>query len=256
MLCSVKELKGFSLAALDGEIGQALEIYFDDQHWVVRHVVAETAGWLSGRKVLISPHSINRVERAERKLMVSLTRRQIEEAPGIDADKPVSRQQEIPYYDYYGYPYYWSGSGLWGMDALPLGGAELLSPPGTAAPRQVSADLAASAIGTVDRHLRSSIEVGGYKVDANDGSIGHVDDVLIDDRTWQIRLVVIDTHNWLPDRLVLVSPASIISINWVDRRAHVDLTRAAIKASPPYERSRTVSRDDALKVDEHYRGWH
>jgi len=34
--------------------------------------------------------------------------------PDIDTDKPVSRQYEMNYLSYYGYPYYWGGAGLWG----------------------------------------------------------------------------------------------------------------------------------------------
>ena len=45
---------------------------------------------------------------------MTLTKKQVEESPSIDTDKPVSRQHEAYYHDYYGYPYYWSGPYLWG----------------------------------------------------------------------------------------------------------------------------------------------
>ena len=94
MLCSTKDLGGFRIVARDGEIGTAREVYFDDARWVVRHVVADTGGWLRGRLVLISPHSIERLDRGGRQLAVSLTRQQVEDAPGIETDKPsrVSRK--------------------------------------------------------------------------------------------------------------------------------------------------------------------
>jgi uncharacterized protein YrrD len=254
MLCSVKELDGYELSARDGLIGHVREVYFDDAHWVVRHLVADTGGWLSGRRVLISPHAIGAVDRAHRQVAVHLTREQIEQAPGIDTDKPVSRQHEIPYYDYYGYPYYWTGNALWGLEGLPLGGVELLRPTAQALPDAAAAEVAA-ARATADSHLRSSAEVIGCKVEAQDGAIGHVADFLIDDRSWQILMTVVDTRNWLPDRLVLVAPESVDSIDWPHQRVHVRLTREAVKASPSYTPQAAVSHEDARAVQRHYEGW-
>jgi hypothetical protein len=65
MLIKAKALKGYSLRSLDGDIGSASEFLFDDRFWAVRYLVANTAGWLSGRKVLISPFSLNSVNNWE-----------------------------------------------------------------------------------------------------------------------------------------------------------------------------------------------
>ena len=254
MLCSIKELDGLVLAARDGEIGHAREAYFDDARWVVRHVVAEAGSWLLGRQVLISPHAIARIARAHRRLDVALTKKKIKDAPGIETDQPVSRQYEIPYYDYYGYPYYWDGSGLWGAGALPLGGESMLTPRDAPLPREITQAMAAAAR-DADTHLRSSAEVIGYHVEAIDGAIGHIDDFLFDDRSWQIRYAVVDTRNWLRGRLVLIAPASITSIDWNVRRVHVKVSRDAVKASPPYERTATLSDDEERRIQRHYEGW-
>jgi uncharacterized protein YrrD len=255
MLCSIKELDGFSLAARDGDIGHVSEVYFDDVRWGIRHLVADTGGWLSTHKVLISPHSIGAVDAVHRRLNVALTRQQIKEAPGIDTDKPVSRQHEMSYYDYYGYPYYWTGAGLWGAEAFPLGGEAMAMPAASAVPPDVARDMAAAEQQTGDPHLRSSDEVKGYAIEASDGSIGHIDDFLFDDRSWQIRFAVVDTRNWLPGRLVLLSPQWIGSIDWSEHRAHVKVSREAVKASPPYERNTPLSEEEMLRVQRHYEGW-
>ena len=55
MLRSIDSLKGYTLAASDGEIGKCADFLFDDRDWTVRYMVSDTGGWLSGRKVLISP---------------------------------------------------------------------------------------------------------------------------------------------------------------------------------------------------------
>ena len=120
MLRSVKKLYGDKLGASDGEIGHVKDFYFDDQNWVVRYLVVDTGSWLSGRKVLISPHAFGRLHQAGKLLQVNLTRKQIEDSPSIESHKPVSRQYEEEYHRYYGWPYYWQGEGLWGMSGFPI----------------------------------------------------------------------------------------------------------------------------------------
>jgi uncharacterized protein YrrD len=52
-------MKGYSIQATDGEkIGTAQEFYFDDRHWTIRYLVANTGNWLTGRQVLVSPYAL------------------------------------------------------------------------------------------------------------------------------------------------------------------------------------------------------
>jgi len=113
MLRSIKQLYGVKLGASDGEIGHVKDFYFDDRNWAVRYVVADTGSWLSGRKVLISPHVFGSLHQVGKLLLVNLTRKQIEDSPSIESHKPVSRQYEEEYYRYYGWPCYWQGDALW-----------------------------------------------------------------------------------------------------------------------------------------------
>src|SRR5690348_15861657 len=77
MLHSIKLLYGDKLGASDGHIGHVKDLYFDDKHWVVRYVVADTGSWLPGRQVLISPHAFGSLPQAGKVLRVNLTRKQI-----------------------------------------------------------------------------------------------------------------------------------------------------------------------------------
>ena len=61
-----------------------------------------------------------------------------------------------------------------------------------------------------DPQLRSTGEVIGYSIHANDGDIGHVDDFMIDDNDWIVRYVVI-TRSWWP----LLAPEWIERISWM-----------------------------------------
>ena len=116
---SVRDLKSYAIGATDGDIGKVDDFYFDDGFWTIRYLVAETGSWLENRKVLISPFALTDVNSSEKRLNVTLTKKQVEKSPGIDTDKPVSRQHETSYFDYYGYPYYWVGDYLWGPIAYP-----------------------------------------------------------------------------------------------------------------------------------------
>jgi hypothetical protein len=88
-------------------MGKVKDFYFDDQHWTVRYLVADTGNWLPGRQVLISPHALVAAIKEDEHIAVDLTRRQIEDSPSLASDKPVSRQFEEAYYAHYGWPSYW-----------------------------------------------------------------------------------------------------------------------------------------------------
>jgi hypothetical protein len=70
---------------------------------------------------------------------------------------------------------------------------------------------------------------------ASDGAIGHVDEFLIDESGWTIRYLVVDTSNWIGGRSVLVSTTALESVDVVERRFHVRLTRDEIARSPSIE---------------------
>lgn len=102
MLIKAKTLKAYKLDSLDGEFGDVKEFYFDDHHWAIRYLVAHTGNWLTGRQVLISPYALVAAINEEEHIAVDLTKEQIEKSPSLNCDKPVSRQFEESYYEYYG----------------------------------------------------------------------------------------------------------------------------------------------------------
>ena len=241
MLRNSNELKGMTIHATDGKLGTASEFYFDDEAWTIRYLTVDTGGWLSGRAVLISPYSILRMDMEARRLDVALTKKQVEGSPSIDTQKPVSRQHEASYLNYYGYPYYWGGADLWGPGYYPSG---LVVP--TQNPRMEEQSM--------DSHLRSSEAVEGYHIEAIDGEIGAVNGFIVDDEAWAIRYIEAVTRNWWPGKDVLFSPAWIKRVSWAESKVHVGLTREAIKSCPEYIESRPITRDYENEVHLHYGG--
>ena len=220
---NINSLNESLVNATDGEIGRVKDVYFDDAAWAVRYLVVETGTWLARRKVLISPYSLVVPIVDGRAIDVSLTRAQVKGSPTIDTHKPVSRQHERAHLSYYGHPEYWSGSGLWGDQPCPA--ASSVAP--RLFEREELSDLLAN---PDDSHLRSAARVTGYHVQAADGGIGHVDDFIVDDASWAIRYLSVDTHNWWPGgKKVFVATGWIGRIDWTTRKVHTVLTRCAVK---------------------------
>ena len=110
MFNKAKTLKGYKLHSLDGEIGKVEEFYFDDQHWSIRYLVANTGNWLTGRQVLISPYALVAVNKEEQYITINLTQKTDRGQSPTGSDKPVSRQFEEGYYEFYGWPLYWAAT--------------------------------------------------------------------------------------------------------------------------------------------------
>ena len=104
----------------------------------------------------------------------------------------------------------------------------------------------------LDGRLRSTHAVSGYHIHATDGEIGHVEDFVINDETWAIRYLIVDTHNWWPGKKVLVSPQWIERVSWGERKVFVNLTRETIKESPEYTGGIVVTRDYEIGLHGHY----
>lgn len=267
MLNKATMLKGYTLQSADGEIGKVKEFYFDDHHWAIRYLVADTGNWLTDNQVLISPHALKSVNRAEKSISVDLTQQQIEDSPSLGSDKPVSRQFEAKYHNYYGWPMYWGGPYMWGASYYPYtmydgadgrGSSETLSQQNqsgaTPAGNQSTQTLmdSAEAENTGDDHLRSTHAVHGYHIEAKDGALGHIDDFVIDDETWAIRYLIVDTVNWWTGKKVLVAARWIERVSWGDSKVFINLSRASIKQAPEYKGEDVLSRDYESKLHGHY----
>jgi hypothetical protein len=189
----------------------------------VRWLVVDTGTCITGRKVLVHPSAIGRADCERRELLVSLTKSQVKASPDIVQDQPVLQQID-------GWDPYWSDN-YFGMGAMvsPLSP----SPYFTEDAAHENADIVLG-LNDGDPHLHSIAAVTGYHIHASDGQIGHVENFLIDDATWGIRYLIIDTRNWWPGKHVLVSPYAVLKINWPKRRVRLDVSCEQVKSSPPW----------------------
>jgi PRC-barrel domain len=243
MLRSLKDLERYTVNATDGEIGSVVTFLLDDQQWVVRYLVVEAVSFLDGRQVLVSPISFREAQWSTRRFHLALTMDRVRNSPSIDLDEPVSRQQEREYSRYYGYPYYWGYSGLWGMGA---------SPGLLAADRWIEAPVDFVDKTSGDVHLRSAREVLGYHIQGSDAAIGHVEDFIVDDETWEVRYLVIDTSNWWFGKKVFVAPHWASRISWGERKVYMNMSREAIKRCPEWNATAAINREFEARLYDYY----
>jgi hypothetical protein len=105
-----------------------------------------------------------------------------------------------------------------------------------------------------DPHLRSIAEIKGYHIHATDGDIGHVENLLMDDASWAIRYLIVDTSNWWSGQHVLISPFAVLDIDVSDQDISLNVSRERVKASPPWDAVAMVDQYYEKRLHSHY-GW-
>ena len=244
MLNKFKTLKNYKLSCIDGEIGTVNEFYFDDHFWAIRYLIVNTGNWLTGRQVIISPYALARVNKEEQSITINLTKNKIENSPSLNDDEPISQQFEEDYYKYYKWPIYWGGPNMWGTYGI--------------SPRLESSQDQEKLMGSPqvheqwEYHLHIASDVIKYDIQATDGTIGHVEDFIIDDKTLAIRYLIIDTKNWWLGKKVLISPKWIERVSWDESKVFINLLREDIKQSPEYTDEALLTRDYENRLYQHY----
>ena len=270
LLINLKSLRGFTVesggnesgslktdgADSDGAVlGTVHDLYFDDVAWQLRYFVVDTGGWLQSRRILVTPDACQSIDPADQRLITTLTKAQIETSPSYDTKKPVARQYEAQLHQHFSWQPYWSGAlfpatGIYSLPAVAtlesthfLGNHDQRSnnqhsnnqapladsnnaADGLAPPSQ------AGKTAQIESQLRSLQEVIDYDIQARDGSVGHVDDYLMDRETWQLKFLVVDINNWLPEDQVVLAIGWLKNIDWKKQSALVDLPKKTIEQAP------------------------
>ena len=130
-------------------------------------------------------------------------------------------------------PSSWGLTGIWGMGAYPAvlssgafgkAGIDRTAPPG-------------------DCHLRSVNELRGYRVQGSDDEVGHIQDFIVDDTSWEVRYLIVDTSNWWFGTRVLVAPHWASRVSWAERNICFYMSREAIRNSPEWRADATINRE-------------
>lgn len=244
MLRKSADICGLKVEASDGEFGKVSYFLFDDERWVARYLTVRTGPWLFGREVLISPYLVTAIDRESGHVSVDATKEQLKNAPDIDTKRPISRQMEAEYLLYYQFPAYWGGVGLWGQRAAPVEHVEEHRRQQNGPPKPE--DEAESS------HLRSSKEVTGYTVHAVDGDTGRIDDFILDQDTWALRYLLVDTGKRLARHEVLIPAKLLDRVDWWGAEVYVNTSKERIEASPAVDPHEPLTRDHESAIYEYY----
>ena len=82
-LRSAREVMGYHIRAIDGEIGHVEDFLFEGQSGQVCYMMVDTKNWLPGKKVPLDPCCIERIGWREAKVYVDLPCGDIEDTPEL-----------------------------------------------------------------------------------------------------------------------------------------------------------------------------
>jgi uncharacterized protein YrrD len=232
MLRSLTTLFGYTIHENDGDMGHVHDFLFDDTAWRVRYLVIETGKWLHRKRALVSTTALGRPDWSQRKFPVNLTREQVKNSPDLDTDKPVSRQQEIAMNAYYGWPHYWTLEPIFAAPAV--AGPVIEHVEG-------------------DAHLRSVRDITGYRVAASGGEdLGHVDDFIALEGSWEIHNIVLHCGKWGHGKKVLLTGPQVTAISWARKEIKINASREHLLGAPVFDPAAAVNREQETRLYDYY----
>ncbi len=220
MYVSYKDMRGFGITGAHDRLGSLSDLYVDSQRWQTRYLVLEAGSLLASNKLLLSSDQVSGADVEKRALQTSLGRADLESAPSAGSVQTVDDLNQPAWSIAYGHSLMQvdlSGS------VLPYSMIEPMALEGAADDTNA----------TGRRHLRSANELRGYELQGADDRIGIVTDLILNPAGWSVAWLAVDTGNWLPGRLVVVSPNWVRAVSWEERSLSVELTTRQIEGSPP-----------------------
>ena len=100
VLFSDAGIVGYDVEARDGGIGKVDEASLDAGS---SFVVVDTGWWIFGKKRLVPAGLIERLDDAEKKVYLRMTKDEVKDAPDFDADHRDRRDEYENYYQPYGW---------------------------------------------------------------------------------------------------------------------------------------------------------
>ena len=217
MLRSIRVLLGYGVEATDGRIGAVKDILFNQYGWCVCHIMIDLTDLIPGKCVVLPPDAFGQPEGKDTSFPVNLSCAELKNGPTLEIDETEYQKHADELCLHHGWEPCWR---------CPSVGPEWEQYKNSEEEMQ----------------MRSSREVMLYDVEATDGSIGHVEDLILDDSEWIIRYVVVHTKNWLPGRKVLIAPSWISRIVWDEKKVQLSHIRQEVKDSPLFDPSEPINR--------------
>ncbi len=250
MLRTAKAFKKLIVRASDGAVGCLRDIHFEDTEWEVAQLEVEMVGETDRGTIFISTGAVVSPGSGRDEIAFDLSTQHGRASTPI----PTDGTQDNGFDSIYRWSPYGSASAPRDPDATAPGpSAGKLSDiiPFAAEKVQRTCDTRQPDRSSEPR-LRSLRELAGYRIEALDGDIGHIGDLVIDDQRWAIPFVVIDTRNWWPGTHVMVPSGEILGMSRADRIVFVSLSRQVIQGSPEFDPAIAISAEYRSRLDAYY----
>ncbi|HDT14607.1 MAG TPA: PRC-barrel domain containing protein [Firmicutes bacterium] len=229
MFISLKNLIGYSVMTPEGDAGKIEDIFFDDISWSVRYYRVKAGNIIHKERFLISPSDIQEHPDWEnRSIYIKNEAEKINKSPDEGDDMLPGRETEEKIAKYYNWPVYWTGL-TYGSPVIPALFNDTQEEKDTEKEKTSK--------------LRSLKDFLKYDVEALDGELGSVYDVIIDDQNAKIMYFAVDTHKILPGKRVLITTTWAKETDWINGKLVTTLTKEEIKNSPEYDPSQPVNRE-------------
>jgi hypothetical protein len=237
MLASLTELKSYYVKGQDGEIGRLDDLCVRDDEWIVRYVVVDMVD-LDREALLLSAY-LGRLDRQTHTLFADIRREQVENTPPFDRTQPLTRRDERELHDLYGWPIYeWEQE----QEITPVGGLWDEPQMEPENPDQAEEE------GPQLQFVGDLIAV--YGVQAEGEEIGVLQDVIVEDETWNMPYLVVNLQP--AGGRVLLASDYIQTIELAARRIHVALTRDAIVHGPVVTAEEPITPELVQSLREYY----
>jgi sporulation protein YlmC with PRC-barrel domain len=86
-----------------------------------------------------------------------------------------------------------------------------------------------------DTHLRSALDVAGYEIEATDGTVGRVTELVVDDKDWAVKELVVETGHWYAGKEIRIPVDQVTSVSCFDSKIHVALMMEDIEQTGEYD---------------------
>lgn len=196
MLRSVKNLHFSPVLGLDGIIGDIDRFYFHEKGWSIVYFVVTGKDKFNGKTVLLPVELFQSFDWQSHELYVHVNDEQIALSPEIPDRLPEVKASELQLEKRFG----------WKSDTLHIGKAN----------RNDSGKKIKS--WDASGNLVSTKTLLGLMLKAEDKRIGVIDDMAVDENTWQIRFLISHPHDHIAPRRLIVYPGWIKHISWVRKK--------------------------------------
>jgi sporulation protein YlmC with PRC-barrel domain len=100
-LRSIEAVTAYHIHARDGEIGHLEDMLLEDADWSIHYLVVDTRNWWPGKKVLISPRSVEAIVWTDSLVNLYVNRQTVKDSPAYDPSTAVNRTYENQFNKHY-----------------------------------------------------------------------------------------------------------------------------------------------------------